>query len=90
MRRPYFEGTRFTIRTNHEFLSCILNFAEAIVQLTRWSPRLSTREFDAIHRAGVDHQGNDALSCLQETVADTKPVDDAIPVAMIDTDTTPN
>ena len=42
--RPYLEGQRFTIRTDHDSLRWVLNFADAKGRLVRWRLRLSEHD----------------------------------------------
>lgn len=64
MLRPYVEGRRFTIRTDHESLRWNLNMADATGKLSRWRLRLQELEFDVVHREVIKHQTADALSRL--------------------------
>ena len=84
--RPYLEGTRYTIRTDHDALRWILNMADATGKLARWRLRLAEYEFDVVHRAGVKHQAADALSRLPTDGEDKAPLDDEIPVLVIQHD----
>ena len=77
--RPYLEGQRFTVRTDHDSLKWVLNLADAKGRLARWRLRLSEFDFDVEHRAGVKHQAADALSRMETTGLDTRPLGDEIP-----------
>jgi RNase H-like domain found in reverse transcriptase len=53
--RPYLEGNRFTVRTNHSRLTCLFNAdGNSTPRLMCW--RLGLAQFDFIvkYRAGVD------------------------------------
>ena len=77
--RPYLEGTRFTIRTDHSALKWLLNLADSSGRLARWRLRLTEFEFDIVHRAGIKHQAADALSRLETTSTDETELRDEIP-----------
>ena len=84
--RPYLEGQRFTVRTDHDSLRWVLNLADAKGRLARWRLRLSEFDFDVEHRAGIKHQAADALSRMTTTGLDTTPLGDDIPCFTADTD----
>lgn len=86
MLRPYLEGVRFTLRTDHSALRWILNLADASGRLMRWRLRLSDFDYEVKHRAGVKHQAADTLSRLRTDGADTSLLDDAIPTLLVDDD----
>ena len=77
--RPYLEGTRFTIRTDHLALKWLMNLSDASGRLQRWRLRLQPFEYDIVHRPGVKHQAADALSRLPTTGTDQTDLDDEIP-----------
>lgn len=85
---PYLEGTKFTIRTDHDSLRSILNIIDATGRLARWELRLSEFEYDAVHRAGIKNQAADALYRLPTTGHDITPLDDDIPVALVENNDT--
>lgn len=51
--RFYLEGTRFTIKTDHEALRWSLTMTEATGKQARWRLRLRETEYDIVHRAGI-------------------------------------
>jgi len=63
--RPYLDGVRFTVRTDHSALRWILNLNDTTARLTRWRLRLMEFEFEVVHRKGIKHQAADALSRLE-------------------------
>ena len=77
--RPYIEGTRFTVRTDHDSLRWLMNFTEATGRLCRWRLRLDQFEFDIEYRPGRVHQVPDALSRLLTPRASDETIDDDIP-----------
>ena len=77
--RPYIEGTRFTVRTDHDRLRWLMNFTDANGRLCRWRLRLLQYDFDIEYRPGRVHQVPDALSRLLTPAAAKGPVDDDIP-----------
>ena len=84
MLRPYIEGTRFTVRTDHDSLRWLLNLADASGRLARWRLRLAEYEYDVVHRPGIKHQAPDALSRLPTKGTDQSPLDDDIPCFIAD------
>jgi transposase InsO family protein len=52
----------FKVITDHSALKWLLNFKDPKSRLFRWSIRLSTKNFEIIHRAGSAQQHVDALS----------------------------
>ena len=89
--QPYIEGTKFTIRTDHDALRWLMSLAESSRRLTRWRLRLAEYDFTIQYRPGRVHQVPDALSRLvSPSVADdpqpTVEGDDEIPT--FDTGTT--
>ena len=78
--RPYLEGVRFTVRTDHDCLRWLMNLTESTGRLTRWRLRLSEFDFEIQYRPGRVHQVPDALSRLIRPHANDAPdVDDDIP-----------
>lgn len=67
---------------------CNLNVADATGRLAHWHVLLSEFVFVVVHRKGIKQQAIDALSLLQMNGTDTEPIEDYLPVALIDTDTT--
>ena len=77
--RPYLEGTRFTVRTDHDALRWLMSLTETSGRLTRWRLRLAEFDFTIVYRPGRTHQVPDALSRLVRPHASQTPVDDEVP-----------
>lgn len=60
--RPYLEGTKFTVITDHYSLKWLHSIKDPIGRIARWSVRLQQYNFDIIHRKGKEHVLPDALS----------------------------
>lgn len=60
--RPYLQGVKFTVITDHYALKWLYNIKDPIGRIARWSVRLQQYDFDIIHRKGRDHTVPDALS----------------------------
>lgn len=60
--RPYLEGYRFTVITDHHSLLWLNNLKEPTGRLARWAVRLQQFSFEIIHRKGKDHVVPDLLS----------------------------
>lgn len=76
----YSEGCWLTVRTDYEALIWITNMTNCTGALARWSIRISKFKFDVIHRSGMYHQADDALSRLKTTGTNQLSIDDEVPV----------
>ena len=77
--RPYLEGTRFLIRTDHDALKWLLNLTTPSGRLLRWKLRIQEYDYDITHRPGAQHKAADALSRIRTDGTDQRPLDDGIP-----------
>lgn len=64
--RPYIEGSKFRVITDHASLKRLLNFKNPTSRVARWSLGLQALNPEIIHRKGSLHVVPDALSrvCL--------------------------
>lgn len=74
--RPYLDGRSFTLFTDHQALTYILNLAEPRGKIARWVSELQQFVFVVHHRPGEHLKDADALSRLavtpdQETISAT-------------------
>ena len=60
--KQYLLGRKFLIRTDHAALQWLKRTPEPVGQQSRWLEQLAAYDFDIIHRAGVRHSNDDALS----------------------------
>lgn len=60
--RPYIEGTRFTVVTDHYSLLWLHNLKDPMGRLARWAVRLQGFDFEVVHRKGKEHLVPDCLS----------------------------
>ena len=60
--RHYLLGRHFTVRTDHNSLTWLMNFKEPQGQLARWLEELSQFNMEIQHRPGKKHTNADALS----------------------------
>ena len=65
--RPYLEGKRFVIRTDHHALRWVLSLADAQGRLARWRLRLLEFDFEVQYSPGKAHYAADTLSRLEPT-----------------------
>jgi RNase H-like domain found in reverse transcriptase len=65
--RPYLEGKRFVIRTDHDSIQWVLNLADAQGRLDRWRLRLLEFDFEVQYSPGKAHHGKDTMSRLPST-----------------------
>ena len=60
--RHYLLGRYFTVRTDHNCLTWLMNFKEPQGQLARWLEELSQFDMEIQHRPGKKHANADVLS----------------------------
>lgn len=66
--RPYIEGVKFTVVTDHASLLWLKNLKDPTGRLCRWSLRLQPYDFEFVHRKGSKMVVADAFSRAVETV----------------------
>lgn len=62
--RPYVDGVKFTVVTDHASLLWLKNVKDSTGRLCRWSLRLQAFDFDFIHRKGRDMVVAEVVVCL--------------------------
>lgn len=77
--RPYLEGTRFTVRTDHAALKWMLHMDSAHGRLARWPSRLAPYDYVVETRAGAAHHGPDCMSPADNPAKDTGSIPEKIP-----------
>ena len=77
--RPYLEGQKFTIRTDHDALKWLLNLRDPRGRLARWSLRLQEYDFEIVYKPGKTHALADGPSRLLTKGLDKSNFDDEIP-----------
>ena len=77
--RPYLEGQRFTLRTDHDALKWLMNLRSPSGRLTRWSLRLQEFDFDVVYKPGSTHALADGPSRMMTEGLDQSFFDDEIP-----------
>ncbi|KAI5750678.1 hypothetical protein M8J77_000323 [Diaphorina citri] len=60
--RPYLEGYKFTVITDHSSLRWIQSLSNPTPRLARWAMELSSYDMEIVHRKGALHHVPDALS----------------------------
>lgn len=73
--RPYVEGSKFTVVTDHYSLLWLAKLQNPSGRLARWSLRLSQHVFDIVHRKGRFNVVPDALSRAPAQISTLKVVD---------------
>lgn len=73
---PYVEGSRFMVRTDHQFLKCILALQSSTGWLARWRLHLMELDIEVQHRPGEKHMVVDAVSWLPTNQTDDSDFDD--------------
>lgn len=66
--RPYIEGSKFKIITDHASLRWLKNLKDPTGRLGRWALKLQQYDFELIHRKGKFHIVPDALSRAVEEI----------------------
>ncbi|KAK9887659.1 hypothetical protein WA026_023780 [Henosepilachna vigintioctopunctata] len=66
--RPYIEGTRFTVITDHSSLIWLGTMKNPSPRIARWILKLSSHAFDIVHRSGVLMNVPDSLSRIPEAL----------------------
>lgn len=64
--RPYLEGSKFEVITDHHSLKWLNNLKDPHGRLARWALRLQEHDFVIRHRPGSENQAPDALSRAHE------------------------
>jgi hypothetical protein len=82
--RPYLEGKKFLISTDHHSLRWVLKLSDAHGRLTRWRLRLPEFDFEGEYSPGKEHHGADTMSRLP--TSPQPEVNPDIPVPAIDTE----
>lgn len=66
--RPYIEGTKFTVITDHASLVWLKNFKDPTGRIARWALKMQSYDFDIKHRKGTHMVVPDALSRAIESI----------------------
>lgn len=66
--RPYIEGVKFTVVTDHASLLWLKNIKDPTGRLCRWALRLQPYNFDIVHRRGSQMVVADAMSRAIESL----------------------
>jgi len=77
--RPFFEGTRFTVRTDHAALKWMLHMDGAHGRLMRWRLRLVEFNYVVQTRPGASHHAVDTMSRISTPAGDKGAIPDAVP-----------
>ena len=77
--RPYIEGTRFTVRTDHAALKWMLHMDGAYGRLARWRLRLAEFDYVVQTRPGVSHHAAEMMSRISTPAVDDGAIPDAVP-----------
>ena len=80
--RPYVEGMKFTVRTDHDALRWLMSLTENSGRLTWWRLRPVEYDFNIQYRPGRVRQVPDALSRL----VSPRVADDLLPTVEVDDD----
>jgi len=77
--RPYIEGTRFTVRTDHAALKWMLLMDEAQGRLARWRVWLVESDYVVQTRPGASQHAADTMSRIWTPAVDDGAIPDAVP-----------
>jgi len=64
--RPYLEGYKFTVITDHSSLRWLHHLKNPTGRLARWALELLEYDYEIVHRKGALHHVPDALSRMFE------------------------
>jgi len=76
--RPYVEGTRFMVRTEHAELKWMLHMDGAHGRLARWRLRLAEFDYVVQTRPGASHHAADTMSRTSTPAVDDGAIPDAV------------
>ena len=79
--RPYIEGTKFTVITDHYSLVWLNRLKEPTGRLARWAVKIQQYDFEMIHRKGKFHVVPDVLSRIPYEEATVNVVDSTVNVS---------
>jgi len=77
--RPYIEGTRSTVRTDHAALKWMLHMYGAHGRLAQWRLRLTAFDYVVQTRRGASHHAADTMSGISTPAVDDWAIPDAVP-----------
>ncbi len=77
--RPYVEGTRISVRTDHKSVNWLISLQDPAGRLARWRILLSEFDYTIDYRPGRVHQVPDALYRIPTTGLDESRLEDDIP-----------
>jgi hypothetical protein len=80
--RPYLEGKKFLIRTDHHSLRWVLNLSDAQGRLARWRLRLLEFDFEVEYSPGKEHKVADPMSRLPTSPQPEESPDIPVPVTV--------
>lgn len=78
--RPYLQGTRFVVRTDHKALRWMLHMDGAHGRLVRWRLRLAEFDYTVETKPGRYHHAADTMSRLETTGVDKTPIPEELPL----------
>jgi len=81
--RPYIEGTRFTVRTDHAALKWMLHMDGAYGRLARWRLRLAEFDYWVQTRPGASRHAADTMSRISTPAVDDGAIPDAVPCLVL-------
>ena len=81
--RPYVDGTRFYVITDHHSLCFLRRITNGNRRLLRWQLELAAYDFEIIHRRGKDNTIPDFLSRYIEALEEEDPAYDVLRSAIV-------
>jgi hypothetical protein len=81
--RPYLEGARFTVRTDHSALVWLFSVDGDNKRLARWRLCLAEYDFTVKYRPGAQNQPADGISRINTLGHDPSEVEDDIPCVLV-------
>lgn len=87
LQRPYLEGARFIVRSDHEPLRWLLNLgdkdSDSHGRPARWRLNRAERDYRTVYKSEATHHLGYAMCRLDTPIGHTHPINEDIPVVPV-------